>query len=364
MGHLHQLFPVALLGDRDVDGVARLMPGELGEKLRVLRFAVQEDVPGNVRRGGVVAVQKLAADLGKVGDLVEKVGQLVQQPPFPVLDHHSAGQEVVLGKGDNVQVLVGPQEDLLGGGDLLDGPDAVPEPGGLLEVQVLGGGFHLLFQGLHRGGAAVADVVDSLVDQGLVLLLAHLPHAEAEAPVDVVVQTGPPLAEFLGKSPGAAGQAEDPVGLVHTLLNDEGAGVGPQKGSIPGLLLGGGDPRVVPGGNVDVVIALVVLQQDVVLGSVELDETAFQHQSLKFAAGDDVVKVVDMGHHLPDFFGVGGIFPEVADYPVLQSLGLSHIDDLPLLVLHQVNAGLEGQAQRLLFQFFDGHDTPPFRYGL
>ena len=95
----------------------------------------------------------------------------------------------------------------------------------------------------------------------------------------------------------------------------------------------------------------------------ELDQAAFQYKSFKFTAGDDVVEIVHMGHHLPHLFGVGGVFPEVAYHPVFQGFRLSDVDDLPLLILHQVNAGLEGQAQGFLFQFFDGHGAPPFCYG-
>ena len=67
------------------------------------------------------------------------------------------------------------------------------------------------------------------------------------------------LAELLREPLGAAGQAEDAVGLVDALLDDKGADKGAEIGPIPVLLLGRLDARVVAAGDVDVVVALVVL---------------------------------------------------------------------------------------------------------
>ena len=223
---------------------------------------------------------------------------------------------MVLGEGDDVQVFIGVQQDLLGGGDLLNGPDPVPEPCRPFKIQILRRFFHLLLQVADGGNGAVLDVIHRFPHQLLVLLLAHLPLAQAKAPVNVVIQAGAAPAEFLGEPLRAAGQAEHPVCFVHALLDDVGADIRPQIGPVPVLLLGGGDAGVIPAGDVDVVVALVVLEQDVVFGAVELNEAAFQHQGLEFAAGDNVVKIVDVGHHLPHLFRVGAVFPEVADHPV------------------------------------------------
>ena len=86
-----------------------------------------------------------------------------------------------------------------------------------------------------------------------------------------------------------------------------------------------------------------------------LDEGIFQDQGLKLAVGNDDVKVVDLGHHGPGLFGVGGQIGKILAHPVFQGLGLAHIDDLALGVLHDVYARLEGQAVGFFFQFVKGH---------
>ena len=54
-------------------------------------------------------------------------------------------------------------------------------------------------------------------------------------------------------------------------------------------------------------IALVVFKQDVVFRAVLLDQRALQHQRFKFAVRQNVVEMIDMQHHLPDFFGMFGV---------------------------------------------------------
>ena len=90
-------------------------------------------------------------------------------------------------------------------------------------------------------------------------------------------------------------------------------------------------------------------QKDVVPGLVALDEGVLQHQGLKLAVGDDDVKMVDLGHHGPGLLRVGGQVGKILAHPVFQGLGLAHVDDLALGVLHDVYARLERQAVGFFF---------------
>ena len=74
------------------------------------------------------------------------------------------------------------------------------------------------------------------------------------------------------------------------------------------------------------------------------DEGALQYQCLKLAVGDDDVEVVDLAHHGPGLFRVGGQVGKVLAHPVLERLGLAHVDDLVFGILHDVDAGLQRQG--------------------
>ena len=84
-------------------------------------------------------------------------------------------------------------------------------------------------------------------------------------------------------------------------------------------------------------VLLVVLEQDVVVGAVELDEVALQHQRLDFAVHQHRVQIVDLLHHRPNLRRVVLRTLEVLAHAVFEVLGLAHVDDRPT-GLHQVAA--------------------------
>ena len=94
------------------------------------------------------------------------------------------------------------------------------------------------------------------------------------------------------------------------------------------------------------------------MGLVALDQGALQHQGLKLRLDHNHVKVVDLGHHSPGLFVVAGGVLKILAHPVFQRLGLSHIDDPTLGVLHDVHARLQRQGVRLVPQFFQCHAFP------
>ena len=57
-------------------------------------------------------------------------------------------------------------------------------------------------------------------------------------------------------------------------------------------------------GKTDVGVALVIFQQDIIVGLMSLDEGVFQHQGLELRPGHDGVEVVDLGDHGAGLFVV------------------------------------------------------------
>ena len=96
-------------------------------------------------------------------------------------------------------------------------------------------------------------------------------------------------------------------------------------------------------GDLDIMIAFVILEQNIIFWIVLFNQAAFQHQGFELAVGHNVVKVVDIFHHLADLFVVFGSGAEIAAHPVGEDLSLAHIDHLAGAVLHQVNARGGGQ---------------------
>ncbi len=229
-------------------------------------------------------------------------------------------------------------------GDFFHGPDAVPVAGGPLKVQLLRRLVHLLGQKLHRLHAAPLHKGQGLLEGLGILLRGDLAGANPHALLDVEVEAGTALAAILRKAAGAGGQQEGPVGLVHRLLHHHGGGVGTDVGHLLfGLLHLKGDAGVGAGGDAHVKIPLGVLQEDVILGGVELYQAGLQHQGLKLAVGDDVIKVPDVFHHAVDLNLVLVHRAEIGGDPVFQGLGLADVDNLPLGVLHDVDPWLLGQ---------------------
>ena len=82
------------------------------------------------------------------------------------------------------------------------------------------------------------------------------------------------------------------------------------------------------------------------MGLVALDEGVFQNQGFKLAPGDDDVEIAHLVHHGGD---LGQMLPvEIACDAVFELFGFAHIDDLPLLVEHDVHARQQRQSVGLV----------------
>ena len=179
----------------------------------------------------------------------------------------------------------------------------------------------------------------------MVRLPADLAAAYPHALVNVIIQAGPLLAKVLREFTAAGRQQKGPVGFLHRLLYHHGGDKRPDVFIVVvPLLQRQPDAGILLPGHAHIVVALIILQQNVVLGAVQLDQAAFQHQRLKLAVGHNIIKILYHFHHTVDLRQVPLHPSEVGGHPVFQLFGLAHIDDLAPPVPHQVNPRLHGQG--------------------
>ena len=136
-----------------------------------------------------------------------------------------------------------------------------------------------------------------MVDEGAVLFLGDGADAGPRAAADVIVEASScvlardlPFAGQIGKQ-----SAQHIQGLVDSPHSGEGAEV---AGSV--LLHAAGDDDagiILLPGDLDVGVALVVLEANVVLGAVFLDEVTLQDKGLYLRVGDDEIEIGDVVHH-------------------------------------------------------------------
>jgi len=107
--------------------------------------------------------------------------------------------------------------------------------------------------------------------------------------------------------------------------------------------------EVLPRVEAQAEVGLVVPEDDVVAGPVLLDEGVLEEEGLLLGAGDDEVQVADAGdeerHHRS---GVGPL--EIVADAVPEVFRLADVDDLPPVVLHEVDAGARGRRLDLAIE--------------
>ena len=283
----------------------------------------------------------------------------VGQAAFAVAQHGGADRARGAGQRDDVHLGSVVHDDLLPGGHPLDGLDLVAQQRGGLKIQPVGGSFHLFAQLLDDVLFAVADHVQRALHGLVVGLAADLAAAHGHALADVGVQAGARLAEIPREDAVAARQQKTVLRQFHHLAHGKGGG---ERADVVGivvvLLQRGRDARPRPFGHLDIAVALVVLEQDVVLGGVGFDLAGFQHKGLKLRLADDDVEAEGVGDHLGDFGVVGHALAEILRYARFEALGLADIDDGIGFVADDIHARQKGQHTGFLVEFGFGHGTP------
>jgi len=186
----------------------------------------------------------------------------------------------------------------------------------------------------------------------------HALHTGGEAALDLVLQAGPDPALELPVPAGP--QGEERLQEAERLLRRRAGGIRAEiLRAVPfraadELKPGKGVRRVDP----DVEVGLVVAEIDVVAGAVLLDQRVLEDQGLLLRLRHDEGDVIDTGQEEGDH--EARVRPrEVGADAGPQILGLSHVEDPAVPVLHQVDARRRGGVPDPAFQrsFHAGH--PP-----
>ena len=105
-------------------------------------------------------------------------------------------------------------------------------------------------------------------------------------------------------------------------------------------------------GHADIAVALVVLEQYIVLRGMLLNQRALEYQTLKLTVGDDVLEVIYVFDHAAYLFGMVVLRTEVLADAVLELFRLADVDYLAVFVFHYIYSGLQRQSHRLSPEFF------------
>ncbi len=230
-------------------------------------------------------------------------------------EHLHAGDGLADAAGDDIHVALG-AGDVLALLDRAQRGDAVAQPRRLLERQVLGGAFHAGDQLIDHAVAVPVQEHLHVAHVAGVVLLADVAHARRGAALDLVLQARP--GAVLEEAVPALAHGEDLLQVVERFAHRAGAGERPE---IPPLPLAATAVKAQPrealvGGEVDVGIALVVAQQDVVARAQLLDEVVLEDQRLGLGVGHRDLHVGDLRHHGLGL-GVVRLAGEVARHPAL-----------------------------------------------
>ncbi|MPM28966.1 hypothetical protein SDC9_75504 [bioreactor metagenome] len=295
--------------------------------------------------------------------LVHRGGKQLRLPPRKVSVLHVQDGVTALGPfvdAPDIRVGAKARDDRLLFRQRADGVNPVPENGGPLETKGFRFCFHLLCHLPQKLFGLPLQQRRRLGHAALIILFRQTGTAPSVAPAHVIVQTRPPHADILRKFPAAGGQLQRGAYRVQRLTRLKSA---PEGAEIPrrvgGYAVDHGKPGIRLLGQPHKGIALVVLQQNVVLRHVPLDEGVFQHQRFPLAGDKDRVKPVHLGDHFPGLHRVGRAVLKILADAVFQFFRLAHVNDLAGFVHHQIDAGLQGQIPGLFSQLVFCHELPP-----
>ena len=315
----------------------------LGQFLAVPRVHAEQDLMGQNGPRQIILGRDRRQQLRR--RFLHRRGQQFRLPAHQIAVFHVKNDIAALARSPehapHVRIGAQSRDDGLLFAQGADGLDTVSQLGRLLKPQ----GLRLRF---HLGGHVPEELLGASLQQlgrllhpAVIFRLRHLRAAEPVAPAHVEIQAGPLRADVPRKLSAAGGQAQSLTYRIHCLTGL----VPPAKGTeVLRAVIGGSihqsEFRIPPPAEAHQRIALVILQQDVVPGHMPLDEGVFQHQRLKFTGNEDRVEMIYLTDHLPGLDTVGRAVLKILAHPVFQFFRLAHIDDLPGLVHHQIDAGL------------------------
>ena len=355
--HLRQAALVAALRHGERDLVPRRLGEQALERFLPLERARQQHLP----RIGATPLIILLHERGKrlavrLHRLVEKRLVLAGEVAVRKVQHGKAALGPAL-KADGVRVGVGRGDDALVVLQALDGAQPVAQRRRVFKPQRIGRSLHLLGQfGRELRRAAVEDHL-GLADGLEVLRARDVLQAVARAGAHVVIQARAGAADVARKAARARRQAQRLAYSVDDLGRHAPAAVGAEVLRAVLLRMIDERERRVRLRHVQTHegIALVVLEQDVVFGFVQLDERVFEHERFELGLHDDDIEIRNVrnhGRHLRQVLAA-----KIARDAVFECFRLADIDDLAVLVEHDVHARQQWEhiglfAQLLGSEFF------------
>jgi hypothetical protein len=280
---------------------------------------------------------------------------LVHQLLLAELEHRHTAFIGTLCKPDYILVLRAVEHHVLLVHAVAYSPALVAQTRRALKVQRLGGLLHHRGQTVEGGLLPVRDEAYRLADYLRVVLLGYAPRAQTHAPLDVEVEARAALADFLREAPSACRQPERGVHILHGLPQQKRRRIRPQppRPRLVGIFLHlKRNTREVPRANANIVPALVVLEQNIILGFMLAYHARLKHQSLELARGHNGVEVISQTDHAPSFVIVLVHRAKIARDTHPKLLRLADIDYLARVIAHDINPRLIRELCRLLAQLW------------
>ena len=350
--HFRQAALVAALRHGERDLVPRRLSEQPLERILPLKRARQQHLP----RIGAAALIILLHERGerlavRLHRLVEKRPVLAREVAVRKVQHGKTALGPAL-KTDSIGVGIGRGDDALVVLQALDGAQPVAQRRCVFKPQRVGRSLHLLGQfGRELRRAAVKDHL-RLADGLEILCARNVLQAVACAGAHVVIQARAGAADVARKLARARRQAQRLAHGVDDLGRHAPSAVGSEV--LRAVLLRAVDERErrvrLRHVQTHEGVALVVLEQDVVFGFVQLDERVFEHERLKLGLHDDDIEirnVRDHGRHLRQVLAA-----KIARDAVFERFRLADVDDLAVLVEHDVHARQQREHIGLFAQLF------------
>ena len=344
---------VAALRDPDLHPAPPQVAEQRLHRLRLRRQLGHQDLARDlVAVGAAVELEQEVLDqLGRAA-LLDAIGDpaaLAADPAAAHVEDLHRDLERVLGQGDHVGAGAVAEDDGLLLQRLLERAEVVAQPGGLLEVERLGGGVHLGPDALDEGVGVAADEVAEVVDDRAVVLGADVADAGRGALVDVAEQAGPAdLAGPLEDPVAARAHREHPQQLVDGLADRPGVAVGAEV--LGALALGAAadhHPReLVADGHREPRVGLVVAVLHVVARVELLDPGVLQLEGLDLGLDDGPLDARPAGHHRGRALVQADGVLEVRRQPGAQVLRLADVDHPPARVAEAVDPRLRRDRPR------------------
>ena len=350
--HLRQAALVAALRHGERDLVPRRLGEQLLERILPLERARQQHLP-RIRAAALVILLHERGKCLTVGlhRLFKEGFVLVREVAVGKVQHGEAAL-CPARKADGVRVGVSRGDDALVVFQPLDGAKPVAQRRRIFKPQRLGRGLHLLGQlGSQLRRAPVEDHL-RLADGLQILRTCDVLQAIACAGAHVVIQARAGTPDIARETARARRQAQRFADGIDDLRRHAPPAIRTEV--FRAVLFRAVDERKrrvrLRHIQTHKGIALIVLEQDVVFWLVQLDERVFEHERLEFGLHDDDIEirnVRDHGRHLRQVLAA-----KIARDAVFECFCLADVDDLTVLVEHDVHARQQWEHIGLFAQLF------------